>query len=199
MPANRDRALDAAIALLGTRGLKGLTHRGVDAAAGLPQGSTSNHFRTRNALLAAVVARLVERDREDWASLGAARLPATLTDLADGLAGYVLLAVGRDRVRTTARFVLVAAAATDPTLAAPIGAGRAELVAWGSTMLAMLGAADPHRNAVLLTDYLDGVILHRLTPPPTPAEPAAAADQFDPRAGIVTVLGAVFGADAGRF
>lgn len=189
MAGNRDRALDAAIGLLGARGLRGLTHRGVDAAAGLPQGSTSNHFRTRNALLTAVVARLVERDREDWAALGAARLPATLTELADGLAGYALHAVGPDRVRTAARFALVTAAVTEPDLADPIGRGRSALVDWGITMLAMLGSGDPAAHSRLLTDYLDGVILHQLTAP-TP--------RFDPRPGIVTVLTALFGDAVGR-
>lgn len=41
------------IELLGTQGLRALTHGRVDARAGLPRGSTSNHFRTRQALLGA--------------------------------------------------------------------------------------------------------------------------------------------------
>jgi hypothetical protein len=45
------RALDAAIELLGTEGLRALTHVRVDLRAGLPKGSTSNYFRTRAALL----------------------------------------------------------------------------------------------------------------------------------------------------
>ncbi|WP_052466049.1 TetR family transcriptional regulator [Mobilicoccus massiliensis] len=42
-------------------GVHALTHRAVDEAAGLPQGSTSNRFRTRQALITAVaeeIARL---------------------------------------------------------------------------------------------------------------------------------------------
>lgn len=47
------------------RGVHGLTHRAVDAAAGLAQGSTSNLFRTRRALVTVVaeeVARLRLQD-----------------------------------------------------------------------------------------------------------------------------------------
>lgn len=44
---------DAALAVLAAEGSRGLTHRAVDEAAGLPSGSTSNHFRTRSALLEA--------------------------------------------------------------------------------------------------------------------------------------------------
>jgi DNA-binding transcriptional regulator YbjK len=39
---------DAAIALLAAAGAKGLTHRAVDAQAGLPAGSTSFYCRTRH-------------------------------------------------------------------------------------------------------------------------------------------------------
>ncbi|MEU8698218.1 TetR family transcriptional regulator [Streptomyces sp. NPDC048680] len=53
---------DAALALLAERGMRGLTHRAVDERAGLPQGSTSNYARTRQALLEATVHRLAERE-----------------------------------------------------------------------------------------------------------------------------------------
>ncbi len=53
---------DTALALLAERGMRGLTHRAVDEAAGLPPGSTSNHARTRAALLKAAVRRLAERE-----------------------------------------------------------------------------------------------------------------------------------------
>ena len=42
MADRRTAILDAALELVGTLGMRGLTHRAVDAAAGLPPGSTSN-------------------------------------------------------------------------------------------------------------------------------------------------------------
>lgn len=51
MTALRARVLDAAIELLGTQGLKDLTHRRIDEKAGLPPRSTSNSYRTRDGLL----------------------------------------------------------------------------------------------------------------------------------------------------
>ncbi|MFH8581358.1 TetR family transcriptional regulator [Streptomyces zaomyceticus] len=51
---------DAALHLLVERGMRGLTHRAVDERAGLPQGSTSNHARTRQALLETAVRRQVQ-------------------------------------------------------------------------------------------------------------------------------------------
>ncbi|MGW4479842.1 TetR/AcrR family transcriptional regulator [Rhodococcus triatomae] len=194
MAGNRERALDAALELLGTSGLRGLTHRGVDAAAGLPQGSTSNWFRTRNALVDAVLAHLVERDRQDWDATGSQRFPATLSELADGLAGYVRLATGEHRTRTIARLVLFTAAATDPSLVPPVSRGRADLLEWGTMMLAMLGSSDPGAHGRMLSDYLDGVILHHVTSPTALDE----RTPVDPRPGIVTLLAAFFGADSGR-
>lgn len=62
---------DTALRLIAEHGLRGLTHRAVDAAAGLPQGSTSYYFRNRHALVAAAVERLVALD---LAELGATPL-----------------------------------------------------------------------------------------------------------------------------
>ena len=49
MPANPERRtqiLDAAVDILADIGVGGVTHRQVDARAGLPPGTTSNYFRT---------------------------------------------------------------------------------------------------------------------------------------------------------
>ena len=54
---------DAAIAVVADEGLRALTHRGIDAAAGLPAGSTSYYFRTRSELLTAIVDRVTESSR----------------------------------------------------------------------------------------------------------------------------------------
>jgi DNA-binding transcriptional regulator YbjK len=63
MPANperRNQILDAAIDILCDDGVGGLTHRQADTRAGVPAGTTSNYFRTRQALLEATAARTVE-------------------------------------------------------------------------------------------------------------------------------------------
>ena len=68
MPATtRNRALEAAVELLGAEGVRALTHARIDDRAGLPSGSTSNSFRTRRALLGGVVDWIAERERADFA------------------------------------------------------------------------------------------------------------------------------------
>ena len=88
VPGNRERALDAAVELLGAEGLRALTHVRVDDRAGLPKGSTSNHFRTRAALLEGVVAHLGARDRP---AVSAAAAP----DSADALVADLEALYGR--------------------------------------------------------------------------------------------------------
>src|SRR5690348_5666405 len=86
-------AADTALALLAAAGMRGLTHRAVDKAAGLPAGSTSNLARTRAALLELALRRLTELERRRFAG-SAAPLDADLRGpgrdlLADALAGLV--------------------------------------------------------------------------------------------------------------
>jgi DNA-binding transcriptional regulator YbjK len=61
-PTRHQLIADAAISVLANEGARGLTHRAVDSEANLPEGSTSNLFRTRSALLEAVVDRHVQRE-----------------------------------------------------------------------------------------------------------------------------------------
>ena len=64
MAKNEDRRrglTDAGLTVLSREGARGLTHRAVDREAGVPTGTTSNYFRTREALIGALVARIGER------------------------------------------------------------------------------------------------------------------------------------------
>jgi AcrR family transcriptional regulator len=58
----RTEILDAALRVLAAQGMRGLTHRAVDAEIGIAAGSTSYYFRSRSALVAGCVERLLEID-----------------------------------------------------------------------------------------------------------------------------------------
>ncbi|MDT0330910.1 TetR/AcrR family transcriptional regulator [Nocardiopsis lambiniae] len=164
MSRTRDRALDAAITLLGTGGVHALTHGKVDAAAGLPKGSTSNHFRTRDALIIGVVERLEELDRRDWARTHTPDEP-TVDHLIDALARFVGAAVTTDRIRTVARYALSVEATHDPRIAAALARGAAAIQEWGGRILDHLGADDPQSASRSLMAYVDGLILRGVTRP----------------------------------
>lgn len=60
MISRRDVVTDSAIAVVAEQGVRGLTHRAVDALAELPVGSTSNVYRTRDALITGIMERIGE-------------------------------------------------------------------------------------------------------------------------------------------
>ena len=157
---NRDRALAAAVELLGTEGLRSLTHARVDERARLPKGSTSNHFRTRSALLEGVVAWMVDRELPEVG--GAAAVPATRDELVDALVALYDFMMGPNRTVTSARMVLLMEAAHDPALRAALTRGRAAMEAVLMPALARLGAADPQLATDALAACFEGLFLHDL-------------------------------------
>ncbi|MFD6912618.1 TetR/AcrR family transcriptional regulator [Streptomyces virginiae] len=78
---------DTAIDLVAAAGLRGLTHRAVDGAAGLPAGSTSYYFRTRTALIGACYARLAELDLGDVGDLSGFGEVGEVGDAVGGVGG----------------------------------------------------------------------------------------------------------------
>ncbi|MFC6506917.1 TetR/AcrR family transcriptional regulator [Promicromonospora citrea] len=52
---------DAGIAVLAREGARGLTHRAIDGEAGVPTGTTSNYFRSRDALVSGLFERIGQR------------------------------------------------------------------------------------------------------------------------------------------
>ena len=159
MTTSRDRALDAAIELLGTQGLKALTHRRIDQEARLPPGSTSNYFRTRDALLTGVADAIVERE---MSGAGAAFAPASADEFLDALVALVDHITRDQRTVTTARLVLFMEASHDPTLREALWRGRAVIAAALEPTLRGLGARDPHASAGALMACSEGLILHRI-------------------------------------
>ncbi|MFF2272266.1 TetR/AcrR family transcriptional regulator [Agromyces sp. NPDC058136] len=163
----RDRALDAAIELLGTEGVRALTHARVDAAAGLPAGSTSNWFRTRRALLAGCVDHLAEQERADF-DASAVTAPATLTpdEFIDGLCRVFDVETGPLAARTRARYSLWLELGSDPELGAPLRRQRLEFERWTESLLGAIGMPNPATATKTVMALGDGLVLHRLAVDP---------------------------------
>ncbi|MDF0532476.1 TetR family transcriptional regulator [Tsukamurella sp. 8F] len=171
--SRRDEVADAAIEVLGRRGLRGLTHRAVDAAAGVPDGTTSNHFRSRATLIRGALDRMVQADLGFWEVLAAAgALPSTPDEVALATAEYVRECVGPGRVRSVARLNLFAEAAVDGELAAPLRAARQTIEEAGKRIGA---AAGFETEAVLaLMDLTDALIIRTLAMRPDGLDPLPA-------------------------
>ncbi len=166
VPLGEDRRAaiaDAAIHLVATRGLRGLTHRAVDAEAGLPPGSTSYYLRTRNALLTACVDRMLARDL-------AAQPPATEAsttvpsppDLEEMLAGMAIHLVRERADDQLARYELSLEARRQPELLDSIVQGGRVLRENLAGLLAAIGIPDAEEAAWPVAAMLDGLMHDRV-------------------------------------
>lgn len=177
---------DAAISLIAELGMRGLTHRATDARAGLPAGTTSAYFRTRKALVEAIVRRLAEKDNAD---LSRRELPPPATagqdtldtaTLAAGIAALLDDWLSNGRTRALARYACLLEATHHPELHQILGYG-VTLRAQAATMLTALGAPDPARRGDYFVAAVDGLLFDRLAgagarSAPPPGTPESRAD-----------------------
>ncbi|MBL1087975.1 MULTISPECIES: TetR/AcrR family transcriptional regulator [Streptomyces] len=155
---------DAAIDVLAEAGMRGLTHRAVDRAADLPAGTTSAYYRTRQALLTALVRRLVVRDQAELQSAGEATpAPRDADELAGQIAGFVEQRLtGEGRQRSLARYACALESAHHPELREILvpreNAGRDTV----RDFLAAQGVADAEGRTLTLLACVDGLVFGRL-------------------------------------
>ena len=107
--------LDAALEIVGTEGMRGLTHRAVDAAAAVPAGSTSNYFRTREALILGIVERFIARERA-MATGPHDEVDPSPDGVATAFGRFAHRALGPDRAVTLARYAILVETAQNPGL-----------------------------------------------------------------------------------
>ncbi|MEV7807918.1 TetR family transcriptional regulator C-terminal domain-containing protein [Microbispora sp. NPDC088329] len=150
---------DAAIAILAERGMRGLTHRAVDEAAKLPPGSTSNHARTRAALLELTLARLAEREEAVFAAAVTPddRMPEGEA-AAHLLAKMTYAAVTVHRETTIARYELALEATRRPELRKTYDEMGRRFREHAAAMLAAAGSPDPVRHGRQMVAYVEGLL-----------------------------------------
>ena len=191
-PSARSRQVgDAAIAVLAEQGARGLTHRAVDRAAGLPPGTTSNYARTRAALLTLTLTRIAELEAaETGASAGEPSDPgysgsgisdagtsgASLSgaELADAMAVVLdrWITDPGARRRVLARFELALEATRRPELRAAYDEVGRVIRGQAVQLLAASGSADPERDAWTLIAWMEGTVFYALAGAGSAVSPA---------------------------
>lgn len=159
--------------LVGTEGVRALTHGRVDAAASLPPGSTSNHFRTRAALVAGVIEWIALQERADAGILeihSRAQLITALTRMIEAQSGPLV-------ARTRARYALFLEA--DDEAAVPLRIQRAGMEQWVRSILFDLGGEAAAVHTAFLMATGEGLLLHRITVDPAAPIEAAIAQAVD--------------------
>ncbi|MFI6938279.1 TetR/AcrR family transcriptional regulator [Streptomyces sp. NPDC050418] len=183
----RDRLRDAAIEVLAESGSRGLTHRAVDAVAEVPQGTTKNYFPTREALLRAVMERIVELH---------AAIPRVPPDDRAGLAallrGLLEHVVGAGCVRVRALLELQREAVRSPWLAVPLDTFAAADFAFLERAQRSAGLPVTPERAAALVLALHGALPHLVAAGPA-TRTAAGLDDLDRF--VNGLLDAVYGSE----
>lgn len=148
-PERRQRIIDAAIRVVGAKGIAGLSHRSVAAEADVPLGSTTYHFETLDDLLVAAL-------RQANAAF-AVDLDAQDPDLAGALARLLGELLSGDRGRVELEYELYLAALRRPALR-PVAAEWCESMA---AALSLSGRVDPV-TARAVVAVMDGIGLQVL-------------------------------------
>ena len=194
-PTGRREVLtDAAIEVIAGSGIRGLTHRAVDAAAGVPAGSASYYFRSRRALLEAVLVRLNTLNRTDTAPIAAAlarcdggreTAPITapdLDDLAHALASIFDRWLDAGRHRLLARYACKVEVAHDPGLLNLL-TSAAGLDVQATEIAARAGAPDAEARGRNMVACMRGLIYSRVASTgaesgPTPGTPESQQELY---------------------
>jgi TetR/AcrR family transcriptional regulator, regulator of biofilm formation and stress response len=159
-PARREKIAHAAIAVVAERGVEGVTHRAVAAAAGVPLGSTTYHFATLDDLLVVAlhtaadqnVARLRAWERD---------LPAD-ADLAAALADLVVRGLTGERAQTVVEYELYVAALHRPPL-------REASKGWDDALVELFASRTDTVTGRLLAAAFCGLVMQALLTSPPPA------------------------------
>ncbi|MFG2877962.1 TetR/AcrR family transcriptional regulator [Streptomyces sp. NPDC048337] len=152
-PDRRRRIIDAAIRVVGAKGIAGLSHRSAAAEADVPLGSTTYHFKTLDDLLVAALREANEGFARAVADSAALADPEA--DLAGALARLLGEFLAADRGRVELEYELYLAALRRPALR-PVAAEWCESVA-----TALASRTDPV-TARALVAVMDGISLQVL-------------------------------------
>jgi DNA-binding transcriptional regulator YbjK len=158
--------LGAALHVIAEQGLRGLTHRAVDRAAGLPEGSCSAYLRTREALVLAVTEYVAEHVAGHVRELAEELAGRPLDD--DRAVETVTRAILRwvdEREVLVARLELTIQASRDPALAKTLGTLRKDLVDVVGSVLTARGKPHGAAAAETLVSSFDGVLIGALPRP----------------------------------
>jgi DNA-binding transcriptional regulator YbjK len=138
--------LDAAIQVLGGCGMRALTHRAVDAEAGVTAGSAANYFPTRESLLEAIADRVSELERDHFDEIAAEVCPATPAELGRAIAGFTRDVTGARQALTLARYAILVEAGHDATIRHRLAETGSQVNAWFANWLRLTGSADTDRS-----------------------------------------------------
>ena len=174
----REEILEATLRVIGRSGREAVTHRAVAEEAGVPLGSTTYYFDSRDDLLGQALEHVARIETERHVELGRElRTARTPRQLADMLLDQLIAEI-EDRDAYIAEYELWLEAGRRPDLreAATSWCDAVQLAVAGA--MEKLGSTDPAADASLVVAAIDGLgerVLARED------DPAQAAAEFRPQ------------------
>src|SRR3954447_9856327 len=173
----REQILEATLRVIGRSGRQAVTHRAVAEEAGVPLGSTTYYFKSRDDLLRQALEHVAASEVERYASRAEdLRAVKSARELADRLIDD-LVAAAKNRIAYIAEYELWLEAGQRPEL-------REAAQSWCDAeqrsvagIMESLGSSDPATDASLVVAAIDGLGERVLAREDAPAE---AAKEFRP-------------------
>jgi DNA-binding transcriptional regulator YbjK len=184
--ANRDNErrvllLETTLDVIGSEGVDAVTHRRIAELAGVPLGSTTYWFASRQEMLSEALEHFARLDMESTRQRLAAVLEAGASRkrLVDEFVAYLLPQFAEGRTHTAAQYALLQEAARDPALEPVV---REWTQAWQRVLtefITGLGADRPELEARMFLAMLDGLSLVQLAVPDEDFEHAVLRPALD--------------------
>lgn len=167
-PGRRTILADAAVHVLAQQGSRGLTHRALDDDAGVPRGTSSNFFATKDSIIDAILVRIGQRLAPDPVVHAGLAGQAPGKKLFTAYMKDIVHRLTSDRDAALALFELRLEATRRPhveeAITAWLRAGLADDVAFNTRM----GLPGGEQEIALFHYAINGFILDQITVPVKP-------------------------------
>lgn len=159
MSGRKGQVLDAALELFVEDGTYGLTHRKIDAKAGVPAGTTANVFPSRLTLIKGILKLVSETD------IAFTSQPVDLDNIADPeellvawLRRRIEFMLGPGRLTSLSWYRFTIDGLSVPEVRAEVAAARKRLFDDCRSVVVRCGSPRPDRHAALLRSYIGGLV-----------------------------------------
>jgi AcrR family transcriptional regulator len=169
-PDRRELLVEEGLRLVAEGGLQAVTHRSVERAAGVPHGSVTYYFDSREGLVEAMVERLVERCRAEVSEiahrLAVAMAPRDAQLDVEPFVDALLAWMDDNREMHLARMEFELAAVRDPRLRERMSGAAAIFWRLCVPLVLAAGSTEPERDGRAMASMVDGLLLDHLAHEP---------------------------------
>jgi TetR/AcrR family transcriptional regulator, regulator of biofilm formation and stress response len=159
----RREILEAALRLIGERGVGGVTHRAVAQEANVALASTTYYFDSKAALVEEALEVMIERSIEDVRHYTTGPPEITRVELVDRIVGFADAQINEPNAFLLAQYELMLEAGREEYLR-PL-ARRWTIAYMDGFERVVRSAGLPERATEIITNFVEGALLNHVTTP----------------------------------